>query len=448
MTKNKFIICLSALIIVSTGKNIYAQSNTDYKKDIKSYQASKKLSSDNKKTLIDVKKSLELGDVLQYTMTNNPELKSFAWNIRSKKALTVQDYLWDNPEIEFGLENIGAENVGLEKFSIGFKQLIDLGAKRAANVSQSKKEEDLALLEYEIKRLELLVNAAKQFLEVLKCQVKLKYLEKSLESANDFYEFVQTKQKAGSGSVIESSQAQKELALKQQEKTDEENNYKLQKKILSSFWGDRHARFENVSGKLTLPENIPQIGQILEKTDKSPELKKWLIIYEMQKNEKKKNIAKLVPDLSLSFTYERNFAANQNTFNLGGSFVLPLINFNNGFIDEANYNIRKLEHEKELIESQLENILSEKYLKMKSAFSKASLLNNSLLKLLNDSYNEGMRFYQLGKISTVELLVYKNELLNSEIEQIELLTEFYQNKLDMEFLLGSEILLENKENNK
>ncbi len=377
---------------------------------------------------------LTLDEALSLTLMNNPELKIAAWDIKSKNYLVNQSGLWENPELEIGLENFGAKT-----YSISLSQKIELGGKRASRIALAKVDKDISAWDYEVKRLELIIDAGKQFLYTLEIQEKISLLSKLIKLAEDSLNLTKTRYKAGAGTVIDVIRAQKDLDRVKLEQSKESNNLKLQYSILAAFWGDKKYYFNSIKGELLIPENIPDLNSLISKLTNNPDIARWVFEMESRRYELENAEAEKYPDLNISAGYEREVETREDIIGLGFSFSLPILNRNQGAVNSSEINLHKMRYLKNQVDLKILNDLNEAYTRLKNNLDEVGVLKDKIIKGLRKAYNEAMRFYKMGKITALELLSLQQELIETEIKSIEVLSEFYKAKYEIELLIGDEV---------
>ena len=91
---------------------------------------------------------LRLRTALSAGLLHNPQLTSFAWNIRAQEAAVIQAGLYPNPEVSVELESFGGTNgfsgFGGSETTIAIGQTILLGGKRDSRRELARFERDLA----------------------------------------------------------------------------------------------------------------------------------------------------------------------------------------------------------------------------------------------------------------------------------------------------------------
>jgi len=443
-TVYKNIKSLIMIILISTSL-LFADASQkpkiiDYKRELKTYQTTGKEIGDSQGTKDVSTSAVTLWEILQYTALHNPKLKSYAWNVEGKDALILQSKKLTNPELESELENLG-----IDAFSISIGQLIELGGKRSSRIAMAKLEKSVAVWEYEIKRLQLLVEAGQQFIHTIQSQMMIDLLSESIEYAETSYQRAIQRKKAGVASQIDVLQTQKDLELTLLERDKELNQYKLNLNLLASFTGDMQTTFSHVIGDLKKPLGIPAFEGMISRISQSPNIIAWMIRSEMLQIVEKESKTQRIPDVSVNAGYERQNTMGDNTFLLGFSLPLPLFDRNKGNISAARINTYRFLFEKQVLELQIYNELLEKYTEFENTFKEIQIYSNSIIPLAASTYNEAQKFYKSGKISSLELLSYQRELLENEKYYINLTADFYLLKYDLELLIGSEIMIETGE---
>jgi cobalt-zinc-cadmium efflux system outer membrane protein len=178
-------------------------------------------------------RGLTLQQALKYTLESNPELKARELSIKSRKASIRQASLLPNPELEIELEDFGrAEG------SVMFSQLIELGGKRAGRIEMAKSEEGIALLEFEILRMDLLTETAVRFVSLWEAQEKLKYWHESVSIADSMVSIIEHRVTEGASPEVDKIRSQVELANIKLKAEAAGNTVLTAKSALSALWGD------------------------------------------------------------------------------------------------------------------------------------------------------------------------------------------------------------------
>src|SRR5262249_53042202 len=127
------------------------------------------------------------------------------------EARTLQTSLFPNPEIELELENFGGagdvRGVDSSESTFQLSQLIELGGKRAKRLRAAGLERDIAGWDYEAKRLEVLTEATKAFIDVLAAQERLALTEDVVRLSEQVHHAAEERVKGGKVPPLETTKA-------------------------------------------------------------------------------------------------------------------------------------------------------------------------------------------------------------------------------------------------
>jgi len=120
--------------------------------------------------------------------------------------------------------------------------------------------------------------------------------------------------------------------------------------------------------------------------------------------------AERIPDIDLGFGV-RQFAEDDTySFVTGLSFPLPLFNRNQGKIQEAIDNSRKIEAEKNILINKLLLQLGENYRNYQNTLRQVTIDKNSVLPMAQAYFNLTLREYQEGILEYLEVLNAERKL--------------------------------------
>ncbi len=178
---------------------------------------------------------------------------------------------------------------------------------------------------------------------------------------------------------------------------------------------------------------------MISKLTNNPDIARWVFEMESRRYELENAEAEKYPDLNISAGYERDVETRENIIGLGFSFSLPILNRNQGAVNSSEINLHKMRYLKNQVDLKILNDLNEAYTRLKNNLDEVGVLKDKIIKGLRKAYNEAMRFYKMGKITALELLSLQQELIETEIKSIEVLSEFYKAKYEIEIIIGDEV---------
>lgn len=437
MKNNLFILILLFSQMPLYGMTNQIQSSYDFKY----YEAPNKIHKDDIKSQpLFNSKILQLDEVLKYSLVNNPMMRMKAWQLRAKKGYILDAALWENPVVETELENLGVDEI-----SILMSLEIPLGGKVINDVKISQAEYRIAEFEYEMARLELIVSQSKEFYSIVKTKQELNLYNQLSQTAQDAYDISEKRYKAGAASIIDFQQAKKTLHSIVLQKRMLENTLKFKLDQMSILIGGKLGVFTNIDTSLDSPSAIPGIDSILNDLSNTPAIIRWTLQNQLLKSMKNSAISEAIPDLEVTAGYKRVNTTSESAVILSAALELPLWNFNQGEIRESKINLHVSKYDRKLVEISLRNELQLVYLELLNTFQEIETLNSNILPILDKNYSEGYKMYRNGTISMTELLIFQNELLESQFRELELLHKLKNLELDMELILGKSLDFTSKE---
>ena len=222
---------------------------------------------------------ITLRQALALALMKNPELAAFSWEIRAKEAAIIQAGLLPNPELGAQLEEFAGsgERRGIDsaQSTLQIGQTILLGGKRDKRTRLATLERDLAGWDYEGKRLDVLTDVTKAFVDVLAAQDQLSLARELVAVARNVYESAAERVKVGKVAPLEETKASVELANAAIEQEKARRELAASRKRLSNLWGQATPTFEKADGSLAEIAAIPALDLIERLIAQNPDVARW-----------------------------------------------------------------------------------------------------------------------------------------------------------------------------
>jgi len=415
-------------------------------KDIQTYHSSQKLTIDTP-ALIQFEEptgDLTLRQALSLALMKNPELAAFSFSIRAKEAIALQAGLLPNPEIVVEAENFAGSGAfrrfeGTET-TIQLSQLIELAGKPSKKRRVAALERDLAGWDYETKRLDILTNVTKAFIDVLAAQDSLALNQDLIRLAEEIYYSVSEQVKVGKVSPVEETRAKVALASSRIELERAKRRLENVRRGLATMWGSSLATFDRVKGDIQIiPPSIPSYDQIVSLINQNPDLARWSVEMEQRRAAVKLEDAKRIPDLTISGGLRRLNETGDKAFVFALSIPIPIFNRNQGGALEARFRLKRAEQELRNSEMNILATLAESYQKLLSAFTEANVLKNEILPGAQSAFEAIEEGYRQGKFSYLEVLDSQRTLFEAKNNYIQALSAYHKYMADIERLIGAPI---------
>lgn len=383
---------------------------------------------------------LSLRQALALALMKNPELASFAWQVRAQEAKVLQAKLLPNPELGFEMENFGGQESlrGIEEaeITLSLSMLIELGGKRYKRTKVALLERNLAEWDYEAKRLEILSAVTKAFIQVVAAQEQLRLSEELLRIAKQVFNAVKERVEAGKVSPIEQTRASVILSTSKIELEKAKLRLEAARKQLASFWGSSKPLFKRARGTLERILPLPSEQDLIALLSQNPEIARWATELELRRSRLELEKAHRIPDITIGGGLRRLNELESNAFVMEVSLPLPLFNQNQGAILQARYELLKARFERKSAEIKVKRKLAEIYKKLSSAYFEVLTLKKEVLPAAKKAFEAIMEGYKEGKFGFLEVLDAQRTLFDQRLRYIEALASYHSAVAELEGLIG------------
>ncbi|SMO87290.1 TolC family protein [Gracilimonas mengyeensis] len=390
---------------------------------------------------------IAVGDTLTYqtalakTLLENPQLQSYAWQVRVKEAERIQAALLPNPELEAEMENFGGtgpfEGYDSRETTIRLSQKVLLGADRMKRKRLAGLTTELANWDYETQRLNTLTGLTQAYTSALEAQLQWEQQKELLDVARQFYESVSAQVTAGKVSKLEQTKAQVELSRARIELENRRNSMESAFTTLASFWGSDRVLFKALNGELEIPESIPNYQSVAEFIERNPDIARWTT--EIQQREASLSLqrSKAIPDIKISAGYRRMEDLDAEAALVGVSIPIPFFDRNQGNVKAARYELNRAETQRESALIEAQKALQNTYNNLQAALYEVEQLNAEVLPGAETAYEAAQIGYRQGKFDFLEVLDAQRTLFTSRTRYVQALAELNRAIAEVERLIGT-----------
>ncbi|MFQ5432750.1 MAG: TolC family protein [Nitrospinota bacterium] len=387
---------------------------------------------------------ITLREALTYGLLNNPELKAFSLEKRAKDALALQAGFLPNPEVAVEAENLAGSGpfTGLEQTetTLQLSQLIELAGKRLKRKRVASLESDLAVWDYEVKKLDISLLIAKAFIDVLTSQRRLVLMNESTSLAGQVFNTVAQRVKAGKVSPVEEIKAGVILSTARIELNRAKRELAAAMKKLANLWGSDSPKFESVSGKLEKLVPLPPEKDLANRIFDNPDIARFPVEKEHRSARVELEKARKTPDLTVGGGIRSFNETNDSALVMGVSIPIPVFNRNKGEIAAAEYDLLKVREERRAVELRIKAELAESYMSLSASFVEASTLKNNVLPGAQKAFEATREGYLQGKFGFLDVLDSQRTLFEVRGQYINALASNHKAVADVERLIGGSII--------
>ncbi len=390
--------------------------------------------------------SLSLSDALALSLRQNPELKSYDWDIRTAEARTLQAGLKPNPVLNYGAQNLpgsGPYRGGdIMENTLELGQLVELGGKRQARVNEAAAGRSVAEWAYQVRRVEVLKNTTQAFVEVLAAQRQVQLAEETAALAEKVTPMTQKRVEAGKANAVEVMRSKVAVASAKIESEQAKRTLATARINLAVQWGAQTADFDSVKGDLEGIKAVPKFSTLVQLIQSNPEIARWSAERDRRYAAlaKQKSLAK--PDITVSAGPRMLGKAADVSFVVGFSIPLPFKNKNQGGIAEAEAEIAKTDSERKTSEMNVYAQLSAAYQVLLRATTEVELLNKDVLPGAKEAEEAVMQGYEAGRFTQLEILDARRTLIQARNQHLRALTDYHQAQAEIAALTAAPISLQ------
>jgi len=380
-------------------------------------------------------------------LAKNPDLNVYDLEMRALRSRVRQMKLLPNPNINIVVEDFGGSGSfqGLEQSQTTFQlnQLIETGGKRRARTNEASFSYDLAVWDYEAKRIEMISNASKSYAEVLGFQKRVALAEEMVRLAEEVVAAVTERVKAGKVSSIEAAKARVALSIVRLELDHSNQDLNGARRRLAALWGSSSPSFTEALGSLEpIQKQILPLDRLVKRVEAHPELARWEVEIAQRQSLVKIEKSKEIPDLTLHAGFRRLNETDDDAFLAGLSFPLPLFDRNQGAVSQARSKLEKARQERKSAELRIKSELSEAYRMLLKAHNEQALLKKEVLPEAQNTFEAVKEGYRLGKFTYIDVLDAQKTLFESKLKYLEALVEYHKAVAEMKKWTGSKMNIE------
>lgn len=383
--------------------------------------------------------ALSLPQALQLTMQHNPQLKIASWAAKGHLAEARQATRWENPELEFEVEEFGLQRPwGSESnFTVAITQSIPLGSRRTAARKASLAASRVEELSGEVTAARVLATLHSAFYEAVAARERLDAQREADEIAQQTYQAVQARIEAGDIPPAELQRANTELVRSSLAVSQAEARYQQAMSGLAAFWGRPTEKVTGVAGTLAVPKSsLPQSPgpggphkQLVQAQDA------------LAVTTERAAQAAGIPDLTVGLGYQGLAGFQESALVVLFSVPIPAFDRNQDAVDAARARRRSLQFAATQTTNELHARLQRSQARMQAALQQYNAVVTQLLPSVTSTYDKVQDGYRAGRFGTLDLLDARHQLVEARFSAIEAALEYNLAHVQVAFFSGDMQLL-------
>ncbi len=367
---------------------------------------------------------LSLNEALAKALEKNPALIAQGYNTLASEALIGQADVLPNPELGLVLENFGGTGstrvVDSLEATVEIAQTLERGGKRKRRVDLAKREYAAVNREKDVLQSDVLSATAVAYVETLVARERVTLVREPVRLAQETVDAAIQRVSAAVAPVFESSRAKVSLAVAQAELSRMESNEKTSRLTLASLLGESdESRIPSLSGKLTVPDVLPDQGVLLAKLADNPKIKWQHAVVEGKQAQVEVERSKALQDISLSGGIRFFNDSSEVALVAGVSIPIPVFDSNRGNIDSARQSVQAAKETVRSTEIEVKMAFASAWQDLSSAHATVMSLKRDALPAMEEAHVNIRKAYTEGQASLIEVLDAQNALLSVQRELLE-----------------------------
>ena len=383
---------------------------------------------------------ITLRQAISLALVHHPELRVFAHDIRIAEARRIQAKLPPNPTLDLTVQDVGGSGpysgTDRAETTLEIGQALELGGKRRARTRAALKGRELAQWDFETKRLEVAAKTTSAFVELLGVQRRLSMARETLTLAERFAPVAQKRVEAGAASPLEVTRANVATASAKIAVEQQKGQLAVARKRLAACWGSTTPRFSDAVGNLDRTRELPELKAATRLLANNPQLARRDTELEQRRAQLASEKAKVWPDVTVAGGVRRIEESDHTVAVFGLSLPLPLLNRNQGGIQEARVQIERAEDQHRATEVQLTTSLAISYEELEDASIQIAEYRKSVLPQVEEAWRLTNEGYESGKFSHLEVLDARRTLAETREQYLEALIRYHKAVAEIEALTG------------
>lgn len=383
---------------------------------------------------------ITLEQALTLALLRNPELAAYSWEVRAADARALQAGLRPNPELEFEIEEFGGtgdkSGAGSAVTTLGVVLPIERGGKRSMRKRVTLLEKSAAEWDYESKRLDVLAETTRSFIELLAAQERYNLARELFKLSEKVFVTVSERVMAGKVSPLEETRAGVANSTSRIEMERADRELQTAKKQLASNWGNPAPYFAMAIGDFYGIGDIEPFDELKTMIGMNPDIARWDQAMELRRAMVDLEKAVGTPDMSVGLSSQWFNETGERALALQFAVTLPVYDRNQGGTLAAKREQDKAVEERGAAEISVLTELNEAWQALNAAHLEAVALSKEVLPSAQWAFDAAQEGYRYGKFGYLEVLDAQRSLYEAKGQYIEALASYHTNQAAVNRLIG------------
>jgi len=385
---------------------------------------------------------LTLEQAVNRTITQNPDLRAFGFEMRVQDSAILQATLSPKPELTIAVEDVlgtgVAQGLSGSQTTVSISWILE-GELRQRRIDAARTGSLVLASEAAVMRLDAAAQTAREYTKAMALQARLELAEQAIALASDAVAMISQRVNAGTSPRSELARARAELSMR--ELILEDLNHALLESFhrIAAQWGSLDPSFDRVEGNLMNLPAVESYSTLESRVEQNPDLMRFLSEKRLYESTLQLEQARKESPWRFNAGVRRLESSSDVGFIGGVTIPLNRGNLNQGRIEEARARLEQATARENAERVRVMTSLFLFHQELEHSLHIATSLQNDVIPEYEQALTEVSRAYKLGSSSYMEWLQVQDDLLTAREELLEASTLAHQNIIEIERLTGVRI---------
>jgi cobalt-zinc-cadmium efflux system outer membrane protein len=373
-------------------------------------------------------------------LARNPELRVGEFELRASEGRIRQAGLRPNPELALELENFAGSGdtsgTDVLETTLTLSQVVELGGKRERRQRVASYGHEALTLERRMRRLDVLAEVTRRYLEVVLAQERLALSQTALDLAGQTFSVMTRRVEAARSPSAEQTRAAIARTRSRLNRARALQDLEGARVQLAAMWGEDQARFTTAVADLYALPAMEAIDTLALRLVRSPDFLHYGAEERLREAELQLAQARARPSLKLTAGLRRLEESDDNAVIAGVSLPLPLFDRRQGERIEGRSRVEKTEAERSAALVKARATLFALHGELRVARAEVEALRGELLRQAQRALDQTRSGFERGRFSYLELASAQQDVLDTERASIEAAGTIHRLHTEIERLTG------------
>ena len=386
--------------------------------------------------------TLTLEQAINNTITENPDLKVFGFEMRAQDSAILQASLSPKPELSIAVEDVMGTGVaqGLSgaQTTVSISWILE-GELRQHRIDAARTGSMVLASDASVMRLDAAAQTAREYTNAMSLQARLELAQQAVDLATDTVAMINQRVTAGTAPRTELARARAELSMRELILEDLQHELIGSLHRLAAQWGELDPEFDRVEGNLMNLPTVERFSTLEKRVAQNPDLQRFLSVQRLYESTLQLEQARKDTPWRFNAGVRRLESSSDFGFTAGVTIPLNRGNLNQGRIDEARIRLEQTSAREEAERIRVMTSLFLFHQELEHSLHIAKALQNNVIPEYELALSEITRAYELGGSSYMEWLQVQNDLLSAREELVKASTLAHRNIIEIERLTSVRI---------